>query len=108
MNNYQILGVRPDASHADVVRASRRMARLTHPDNPDVTNDEAFLVSRSAAEVLTDAKARKGYDMLLAAGNVPAVPAPLPARPMSPRVAMVSAAYAPARPLAPATFVRYF
>lgn len=108
MNNYQILGVTPDASHADVVRASRRMARLTHPDTPGVDNGEAFQVSRAAAEVLTDAKARRGYDMLLESGNVPPVPAPRPARPMGPRQAMVSASYAPATSLAPATVVRYF
>ncbi|TAL51354.1 J domain-containing protein [Patescibacteria group bacterium] len=64
MNLYQILGVRQDASHEEIKKVYRRLARENHPDrHPD--DDEKitrFKAVASAYEVLSDPVRRAVYD----------------------------------------------
>src|SRR3990172_6407556 len=61
---YDILGIRPDASHKDLRHAFRRLARKFHPDvNPgDKTAEERFKEINRAYEVLSDPDKRAKYD----------------------------------------------
>jgi molecular chaperone DnaJ len=63
-NLYEILGVRSDASPAELKRAYRRLARKHHPDvNPgDQEAEEKFKEVNSAFEILSDPRKRKLYD----------------------------------------------
>lgn len=58
---YAILGVRSNASHADVKAAYRRLAKAFHPDQYDGT-DQPFLEVQEAYSVLSDAGRRREYD----------------------------------------------
>ena len=52
---HQILGVKPDASAAEIKRAFKRMAMRWHPDrNPDPGAHEQFRLAREAFERLTE------------------------------------------------------
>ncbi len=54
---HQILGVKPDASAAEIKRAFKRMAMRWHPDrNPDPDAQEQFRRAREAFERLTEAR----------------------------------------------------
>jgi molecular chaperone DnaJ len=61
---YIILGVRQDASTADIKRAYRRLARRYHPDiNPgDRTAEEMYARISQAYETLVDPRRRQQYD----------------------------------------------
>lgn len=61
---YQILGVAKDASHADVKKAFRKLAKQHHPDqNPkDPKAKERFSEANAAYEILGDEKKRGQFD----------------------------------------------
>lgn len=69
---YDILGVKPDASEADVKAAYRKLARKYHPDkNKDAGAEDKFKAINEANEVLRDAEKRRAYDQLRAGGYRP-------------------------------------
>ena len=61
---YKILGVRRDASQAEIQKAYRELARKHHPDmNPDdKTAKEKFQEVQTAFDVLGDTEKREMYD----------------------------------------------
>ena len=66
---YDILGVKPDASEADIKSAYRKLARKYHPDkNKEAGAEEKFKSINEANEVLKDAEKRRSYDDLRAGG----------------------------------------
>lgn len=60
-NCYEILGVGPDATAAEIRRAYRRKAKLLHPDITGKDSD-AFRELREAYELLSDAQSRALFD----------------------------------------------
>ena len=66
---YEILGVKPDASEAEIKTAYRKLARQYHPDrNKQAGAEEKFKAINEANEVLRDAEKRRAYDQLRAGG----------------------------------------
>jgi curved DNA-binding protein len=66
---YEILGVKPDASDADIKSAYRRLARKYHPDvSKESDAEEKFKSVNEAYEALKDSSRRKAYDQLRAGG----------------------------------------
>ena len=66
---YEILGVKPDASEAEIKASYRKLARKYHPDkNKDAGAEEKFKAINEANEVLKDAEKRRSYDQLRAGG----------------------------------------
>ena len=61
---YKTLGVKRDASQADIQKAYRKMARKYHPDmNPDdATAKKKFQEVQAAFDVLNDPSKRELYD----------------------------------------------
>lgn len=72
-NYYDVLGVAPDASDAEIKKAFRRLARKYHPDvAKDKTAAELrFKEINEANEVLSDPDKRREYDELRANWNNP-------------------------------------
>jgi len=68
---YDVLGVKRDASEADIKKSYRRLAMKHHPDrNPDGESDAeaSFKEAKEAYEVLSDAQKRAAYDQFGHAG----------------------------------------
>ena len=66
---YDILGVKPDATEAEIKSAYRKLARKYHPDkNKEAGAEEKFKAANEAQEVLMDAEKRRSYDQLRAGG----------------------------------------
>jgi len=66
---YDILGVKPEASDAEVKAAYRRLARKYHPDvSKESGAEEKFKAANEAYEALKDPGRRKAYDQLRAGG----------------------------------------
>ncbi|WP_440223526.1 DnaJ C-terminal domain-containing protein [Dokdonella sp. MW10] len=66
---YDILGVKPDASDADIKSAYRRLVRKYHPDVSKEAGAEDKIKSiNEAYEALKDGERRRAYDELRAGG----------------------------------------
>jgi curved DNA-binding protein len=66
---YDILGVKPEASEAEIKAAYRKLARQYHPDkNKDAGAEEKFKAINEANEVLRDKEKRRAYDQVRAGG----------------------------------------
>lgn len=66
---YDTLGVKPDASDAEIKRAYRKLARKYHPDvSKEAGAEEKFKSVNEAYEALKDAERRSEYDNLRAGG----------------------------------------
>lgn len=66
---YETLGVKPDASAAEIKAAYRRLARKYHPDvSKEADAEDHFKAVNEANEVLGDAEKRAHYDRLRAGG----------------------------------------
>ena len=76
MDLYQVLGVRRNASVAEIRRAYQKAARQLHPDlNPgDPVAAQRFRAISEAFEILADAQRRGGYDRGEQPRREPAVP----------------------------------
>ncbi|MCC3292858.1 J domain-containing protein [Arthrobacter sp. zg-Y1110] len=77
MNSYEVLGVRPDATHDEIKKAYRALARRTHPDVGGDAMKPLFLSVTSAWESLSDPDKRAAYDRANGLGH-PATPPPAP------------------------------
>jgi len=81
-NHYQLLGISPQASAAELRQAFRNLSKRYHPDTttlPPVQAREAFARLRQAYAVLADPDSRRAYDAALqrpapAAVMVPPLP----------------------------------
>ncbi len=64
MGLYEVLGVRQNASAAEIRRAYQKLARALHPDlNPgDAASSDRFAVVSKAFELLSDPQRRAEYD----------------------------------------------
>lgn len=66
-NCYEVLGVTPDATEAQIKKVYRKLARDLHPDrNKGEDAKEKFQRVAAAYEALRDEESRKDYDYLLA------------------------------------------
>ena len=63
-NYYEILGVSPDASQAEIKKSFRNLALQHHPDKNKNSEEskQKFMKIIEAYEVLSDEQARKNYD----------------------------------------------
>ncbi|KAI0724273.1 hypothetical protein C8T65DRAFT_625981 [Cerioporus squamosus] len=69
---YQVLGVKKDASPADIKKTYFALARKYHPDtNPDKNAQEKFVEIQEAYDILKDEKKRAEYDKYGAASQQP-------------------------------------
>ncbi|WP_199100063.1 DnaJ C-terminal domain-containing protein [Dyella sp. ASV21] len=66
---YDILGVKPEATEAEIKAAYRKLAKKYHPDrNKDAGAEEKFKAINEANEVLRDTEKRRAYDEVRAGG----------------------------------------
>lgn len=69
---YETLGVKPDATEAEIKSAYRKLARKFHPDvSKEANAEERFKAVNEANEVLGDKQKRAHYDRLRASGYRP-------------------------------------
>ena len=65
-NHYQVLGLRPDATQAEIKQAYRKLAKQFHPDRfpegENSANHDRIVAINVAYEVLGDLKRRQDYD----------------------------------------------
>ena len=75
---YELLGVRPDASAGEIIRAYHRRARDLHPDTQPGQAGEsaAFRELEEAYRVLRDPARRAAYDQLLRQARAAEAPRP--------------------------------
>ncbi|MBN8726742.1 MAG: DnaJ domain-containing protein [Xanthomonadales bacterium] len=66
---YDTLGVKPEATDAEIKAAYRRLARKYHPDvSKEAGAEDKFKSANEAYEALKDPERRKAYDQLRAGG----------------------------------------
>ncbi|KAF9015000.1 hypothetical protein BDQ17DRAFT_1418127 [Cyathus striatus] len=71
-NPYDVLGVKPDASAADIKKIYFSLARKYHPDtNPDKNARDKFVEIQEAYDTLKDDKKRAAFDKYGAASQQP-------------------------------------
>ncbi|THV06081.1 hypothetical protein K435DRAFT_744390 [Dendrothele bispora CBS 962.96] len=71
-NPYEILGVKKDASPAEIKKVYFSLARKYHPDtNPDKNAQEKFVEIQEAYDILKDEKKRAAYDQYGSASQQP-------------------------------------
>ncbi|MCS6782173.1 MAG: J domain-containing protein [Gloeomargarita sp. SKYBB_i_bin120] len=76
-DHYRTLGLRPDATPAQVKAAYRRLVKLCHPDtNPN--GHEQMIALNLAYEVLSDPEQRRAYDQQYQQQTVSQTPEPSP------------------------------
>lgn len=81
---YDVLGVRPSSTAAEIRAAYLAAARRAHPDVAGPAGDDVMRDLNSAWAVLGDARSREMYDLTLSAG--PAAPGAGAGRPPKPAV----------------------
>src|SRR5689334_2575550 len=66
---YEVLGIKPDATDAEIKHAYRRLTRKFHPDRNPGDNDcvAKFKDVQNAYEVLSDKQERAKYDDVISA-----------------------------------------
>ncbi len=62
INCYEILGIRRNATAAEIKRAYRQKAKLYHPDSSKKEDTEKFRLLVQAYEILSDARQRSIFD----------------------------------------------
>jgi len=65
MTHYEVLGVSPEASTAEIRAAFRRLAKATHPDTSATGSAEFLAPINEAWRVLGDPALRRAYDRSL-------------------------------------------
>jgi len=64
-NYYETLGVPRDASHEEIKKKFRELAKKTHPDKTKEDSEEEMVELNKAYEVLSDEELREKYDRYL-------------------------------------------